>query len=344
MKTINVTQGALAAALALAFAGTSAGAVSLSWDGNGQTQLIADFDQAPPTPQAIPVQRSAARPRGKVLVVLSSESKITLKNGVVHPTGFFLSELMVPLKALIAAGYQPVLADPRGTPAIMDRISDGAAGFGDAPGSAPQIRAQAQRDYQEIRELCRQLGLCGDGLTGTRNLENLPEIVAGGLEQYDAVLVPGGHAPMEDLLKDRNLGTILRSFHGAGKPTALICHGPISLLSALDRPEEFIAALERNDAPAQAASAKDWIYQGYSMTSFTTDEERQEEPGQDDALGGFVKFYPDSALESAGGRLRRAEKWNSNVVVDRELITGQNPMSDEALADALVKALESESR
>ena len=87
--------------------------------------------------------------------------------------------------------------------------------------------------------------------------------------------------------------------------------------------------------------ARSWMYAGYSMTVFTTAEERQEEPGQDNALGGFVRFYPDEALEKAGGNISRAGKWQNHVVVDRELITGQNPMSDQALADAFVRALNS---
>jgi|CXWL01.1.fsa_nt_gi putative intracellular protease/amidase len=278
---------------------------------------------------------------GKVLVVLSSKSKITLKNGVVHPTGFFLPELMVPVKKLIEAGYQPVFANPQGTPAVMDRVSDSAMWFGDAPEASTQARAQGRQDYQDIRALCRQLGLCGEGVTGPKNLAVLSTVIAEGLDQYEGVLVPGGHAPMEDLLKDRDLGKVLRHFHKEGKPTALICHGPIALLSAMSDPDSFVAALEKGDAAATAALSKGWIYKGYSMAIFTTAEEKQEEPeGTDNALGGYVKFYPDAAMESAGARVRRASKWTSNVVVDRELITGQNPMSDKALAAALVKALD----
>jgi putative intracellular protease/amidase len=35
-----------------------------------------------------------------------------------------------------------------------------------------------------------------------------------------------------------------------------------------------------------------------------------------------------------------AKAWSPNVVVDRELITGQNPFSDHALAKALVEKLD----
>lgn len=36
-----------------------------------------------------------------------------------------------------------------------------------------------------------------------------------------------------------------------------------------------------------------------------------------------------------------AQAWQPHVVVDRELITGQNPFSDKALAKALLEQLES---
>lgn len=286
-----------------------------------------------------PARPSKAAP--KVLVILSSENKITLKDGAmhpIHPTGFFLSELMVPLKKLIDAGYEPVFANPKGNKAVMDKISDQTLWFGDAPDAAPQVKAAAQRKYQDAKSGCKQMGICGEGPEGALALKSLSQAVAEGLDQYAGVFLPGGHAPMEDLWKDKSLGAILRHFHDAGKPTALICHAPIALLSTMSRPEEYVAALEKKD-PAAAAKAKDWIYKGYSLTIFTTAEEKQEEPGQDNALGGFVRFYPDEALETAGAGVRRAMKWNSNAVRDRELITGQNPMSDEAFAEQFLAAL-----
>jgi len=41
-----------------------------------------------------------------------------------------------------------------------------------------------------------------------------------------------GHAPLEDLKDDKGLGRILLHFHRAQRPTAVICHAPIALLSA----------------------------------------------------------------------------------------------------------------
>lgn len=48
-----------------------------------------------------------------------------------------------------------------------------------------------------------------------------------------AIFIPGGHAPMMDLMQSKDLGKMLRTFHEKGKPTAMICHGPVAALSAL---------------------------------------------------------------------------------------------------------------
>jgi putative intracellular protease/amidase len=48
---------------------------------------------------------------------------------------------------------------------------------------------------------------------------------------------------MIDLLDDPNAGIVMRHFHETSKPTAVLCHGPISLLSALPNSTEVVAAL-----------------------------------------------------------------------------------------------------
>lgn len=253
----------------------------------------------------------------KILVVLSGESKITLRNGVIHPTGFFLSELAVPVRSLIDAGYELVFATPEAKSPAMDKISDTAVWF-----DGNEV------EYKKAKDLVQSL----DGL---KHPHSLGEIWKEGVDQYAGIFLPGGHAPMEDLIVDKNLGKILNAFHKAGKPTALICHAPIALLSTLSEATKF-----RDELAGDAAvHRQSWIYEGYAMTSFSTKEEQQEEPGQDNALGGFVQFYPAEALGFAGGDVSVAEKWHSHVVRDRELITGQNPMSDTELSRVLLQAL-----
>ena len=99
---------------------------------------------------------------------------------------------------------------------------------------------------------------------------------------------------------------------------------------------EVVAALSAGDAAGARAKAQGWIYSGYKMTIFSTAEEQQREPQE---IGGKVLFYPDFALRTAGGDVSVLAPWKSYALQDRELISGQNPFSDEALLKLLQAAL-----
>ncbi|HKC77465.1 MAG TPA: type 1 glutamine amidotransferase domain-containing protein [Gaiellaceae bacterium] len=49
---------------------------------------------------------------------------------------------------------------------------------------------------------------------------------------YDALLVPGGVGNPDQLRGDENAVAFVRSFHEAGKPMAVICHGPWVLVES----------------------------------------------------------------------------------------------------------------
>jgi putative intracellular protease/amidase len=256
---------------------------------------------------------------GKVLVLVSSGYGLPLKDGKVYAgAGYYLNELTVPVRALMQEGYEITFANPKGNTPQLDLHSAVPDFFG---GSEAKLQ-----DYFKFR----------DSLTGLRNPTRISDVIASGLDQYDAVFVPGGHGPMEDLLDDPDAGTVMRHFHQTSKPTAVLCHGPISLLSALPNSKEFVAALAAGDAAGAREKARGWIYSGYKMTIFSTAEEQQREPIE---IGGKVLFYPDVALRTAGGDVSVVEPWKSYVIQDRELISGQNPFSDQELLNHLLPAL-----
>jgi putative intracellular protease/amidase len=175
-----------------------------------------------------------------------------------------------------------------------------------------------------------------EGLELLNHPKTLASVVAKGTDGYVGLFIPGGHAPMADLLKDKNLGKILTSFHDTGRPTGIVCHGPIVLLSALPDPDAFIVSMIAGDGKASSLNTG-WPYSGYRLTVFATGEEQAlEGPG---GLGGRVQYYPVNALAEAGARVETIANWHPNVVVDRELITGQQPMSAPAFGDALVAKL-----
>ncbi|MDH0647788.1 type 1 glutamine amidotransferase domain-containing protein [Pseudomonas sp. GD03858] len=258
---------------------------------------------------------AAAAAKGEVLVLLSSENQLQLKDGRPYPTGYYLNEFGVPADQLLKAGYQLVLVTPKGNaPSVDERSVDPMYFGGDAT------------EMQRIRELV-------EGLPGIGDTLSVKEVLAGDLGRFAGIFIPGGHAPLIDLANNPDVGTLLRHFHQAGKPTAAICHGPITLLSAQRDPVAYRAALARGETPA----ASDWSYQGYRMTIFSDPEEQVFEGSLKDQR---LQFYPAKAMAGAGGDMSYAEAWQPHVVVDRELITGQNPFSDKALAKALLERLE----
>jgi putative intracellular protease/amidase len=262
-----------------------------------------------------------AQSRGKVLVVMSGGHLLDLKDGKVYATGYYLNELYVPLAALIEAGYTPVYANPNGDTPSMDASSNVPKFFdGD---DAKRMRA--------LHFINDQVALHHPVRLAT---------IVGHTQDYVGIFVPGGHAPMIDLVKDKNLGVILKSFHDTGRPTALICHGPMALLSAMPDTEKYNQALVSGNTSALRGLAHGWVYTGYKITVFSKPEEQQIELPQ---LDGYITSYNDEALASAGADITNASPWKPNVVEDREVITGQQPFSDHSFADAFLAKLNAKS-
>lgn len=255
----------------------------------------------------------------KVLVIGSNATQIDVKGGEWRPTGQYLNETVVPAMALEAAGYELVLATPDGTKPQIDPVSDSAEHFG-----GDEAAYRAARTYFDT----------APAMTAPRRLS---DVIADGLDDYAGVFVPGGHAPVVDLMQDPDVGTVLRHAHAEGKPTALLCHGPAALAAAVDDPRAFRAALVAGDAAGAKAQAGEWPYRDYRMTVFSASEEAV---AQKQILHAELHFDMPSALRAAGGIVETGTRdFAPRVIVDRELITGQNPQSDHALADALVTAL-----
>lgn len=254
-----------------------------------------------------------------VLVVLSDSDRLDLRDGRVFQTGFYLNELMQPVKALREAGHTVTFATPRGAAPTLDRSSVDKMYFGDDEAAMTASLA-----------FLAELRLTSADASPVISLARVEQI---GYDRFDAVYVPGGHAPMQDLLTSPELGRLLTDFHAKGKTTALVCHGPIALLSTLPDAASFVKAVEAGNTTLPS----DWIYAGYRLTVISNQEEELAK-----ALlgGGEMKIYPQTALEAAGARhVSNEAPYSANVVVDRELITGQNPASATAVARLLLERL-----
>jgi putative intracellular protease/amidase len=170
-----------------------------------------------------------------VLIALTGAAKWTMKDGSTLPAGFWAEELIDPYQILTAAGIDVVLATPGGVPAPLQEYS--------------LDESMTPRGAQLRAALA---GLAAD-------LAHPESFAAVDPDAIDAVFVPGGTGPMEDLYDDPDLGRILVSLQARRAPVATVCHGTIGLLSA------------------RLQSA--WAYKGYQMTGYTDQEESQGGPG-----------------------------------------------------------------
>lgn len=138
------------------------------------------------------------------------------------------------------------------------------------------------------------------------------------LQDYDAVFYPGGHGPLWDLAEDKNSINLISSTLEAGKPLALVCHAPGVL---------------RHVKNADGTP----LVQGKKVTGFTNSEEAAV------GLTEVVPFLVEDELTNRGGIYSKIGDWQSYVVQDGLLITGQNPASSSEAAKALLQALIQES-
>src|ERR1700748_3554013 len=92
---------------------------------------------------------ASAQSKGKVLVVMSSASALNLKDGKVYKTGYYLNEFVVPYRKLVEAGFEPVIANPKGDLPAMDANSNNAMFFG----GDDAARADALKFAEELEPL-----------------------------------------------------------------------------------------------------------------------------------------------------------------------------------------------
>jgi putative intracellular protease/amidase len=72
---------------------------------------------------------------------------------------------------------------------------------------------------------------------------------------------------------------------------------------------------------------------GKSVTGFSNSEEAAVE------LTAVVPYLLEDELVAMGGLYQKTEDWNSLAVVDGLIITGQNPGSSTAVAEALLETV-----
>ncbi len=135
-------------------------------------------------------------------------------------------------------------------------------------------------------------------------------------QDYDAIYFVGGKGTMFDFPDNVFIKNIVRDMWQQGKVIAAVCHGPAALVNVrLDSGELLL--------------------QGREVASFSNKEELL---FISDARRIFPYLLEDKLIEQ-GASYQEGHQLLNNVVVDGQLITGQNPWSVWTLADKTIQAL-----
>ena len=147
-----------------------------------------------------------------------------------------------------------------------------------------------------------------ESVTNTLNLDEVDT------DNYEAIFLAGGHGTMWDFAQSRSVVERVAQIYQQGGIVGAVCHGPTALLNV-------------------KLSGGRHLLDGKRVTGFTNDEEAAVK------LTEIVPFLLESEMQSKGAIFVAADNFKPNVVVDQRLVTGQNPASATAAAEAIVQLL-----
>jgi putative intracellular protease/amidase len=218
----------------------------------------------------------------RVLIIVSNAHSIGPNN---RRTGTFLPEVAHPYAEFQIAGYQ------------ID--------FTSLTGEVPFLDALNLADDPDNLQF-----LTGPGWESMQKASLLSDINA---DEYDAVFIPGGLAPMVDMPEAPLLKKVIAQVYENDGVVGAVCHGPVSFLNVV-------------------LSDGTYLVEGKNITSFTTEEE-------DQYARADVPFDLQGALSSQGAVFHAAEPWSTHSIADRNIVTGQNPASAKEVGEKMIAVL-----
>ncbi len=150
----------------------------------------------------------------------------------------------------------------------------------------------------------------------TAQLANTLAISVLDSRRYQGVFIVGGKGAMFDLPHNVALQQFIAKLYQQQGVIAAVCHGPAALVNVkLDQDSYLVAGKKVNAVTniEEKIFGKKWLQQ--------------------------FEFMLQDKLIARGGHFQSSPMMLSHVVVDQRLITGQNPASTVAVAQALVEAL-----
>jgi putative intracellular protease/amidase len=243
--------------------------------------------------ESVDVTSPSRRP--KVLMVVANP---TTSSTTGWPVGFWAAELFHPLYEFTRARYQVTVASPDGGKVELDTLSDPRD---ESRWSADDLISMGALHTPEIAGL----------------LERTPRLADLDLDEYDALVVCGGQAPMFQFRDHEDLQRTIAAFYEAEKPTAALCHGVCALLE-----------VELTDGSR--------LIEGKTITGFAN----VEEDFTDTSVGQRVQpFRIEDEARQRGANYVQAGLFKAFAIRDNQLITGQQQYSGSKVARLVIESL-----
>ena len=239
----------------------------------------------------------------RVAIVIASPA-ISTTSG--WPVGFWWSELTHPYVEFTEKGYEVQIFSPAGGRCQADAMSD-------------------PRDSSGYSET----DLISMGFINSPRLmqlvENTRPVTELNVEQFDAIVVAGGQAPMFTYEQASELQEKFAAFYESGKVTAALCHGTAILRYA-------------------RLSNGDPLVKGKTVTGFANIEEDFADNAvwEMGALPRDKHVMPwriEDELKALGANYIQAGLWRAFAVRDGNLVTGQQNFSGRETARKVIEAL-----
>jgi putative intracellular protease/amidase len=240
------------------------------------------------------VDAISSKPK-RVLIVVANPTTATT---VGWRVGFWGAELTHPYYELTERGIEVTIASPQGGKVEMDALSDPRDA---SKWSSEDLITMGFVNTPELMAL----------LDDTVKLSELD------LDEYDAIMIAGGLAPMFTYRDSTDVHYAIRSFYESEKPTAIYCHGTAALVD-----------LKLSDGS--------YLVTAKTVTGFSN----LEEDYSDDYVGQTVMpFRVEDALKERGANYVQGGLFKAFTVRDGRLITGQQQYSGRRVAQALIEVL-----
>jgi putative intracellular protease/amidase len=239
----------------------------------------------------------------RVALVLSNPAMSTTTG---WPVGFWWSELTHPYLAFTERGYEVEIFSYTGGKVEADGMSDPRDSSGYSSSDLISMGFIATSTLMAL-------------------LENTKKVAEINVNEFDAIVIAGGQAPMFTVEKSVDVQKKFVEFYEAGKIAAALCHGSSILRYARLKSGEYLA-------------------KGKTVTGFAN----VEEDFADNAVWSMnllpqdkhvMPWRIEDELKKLGANFIQAGLWREFAIRDGNLITGQQNFSGAETAKVIIEAL-----